>query len=112
MRGLYHRPYRTFNGGGCWTRSGSMLMRTLFRLRFRVSAIEEKGYDLFEWFFADVNGAMDPIGRLNPIHFTRGDLPGMRFAPIAKLYLQQITAQHDGDAMKGVVMPGRGFSRS
>jgi hypothetical protein len=60
MRGLYHRPYRTFNGGGCWTRSGSMLMRTLFRLRFRVSAIEEKGYDLFEWFFVDINGAMDP----------------------------------------------------
>ncbi len=52
------------------------LIRTLFRLRFRVSAIEEKGYDLFEWFLADVNGAVDPIGRLNPIHFT-----GVTFQP-------------------------------
>ncbi len=36
----------------------------------------------------------------------------MRFAPIAKLYLQRIAAQYDGDAIKGVVMPGRGFARS
>jgi hypothetical protein len=82
----------------------------IFRLWIGVVAIEKKCDDLFEDFFADVHGAMHSIARLDPIDLADFELPRHRCGAIAKFDMQQVSAQHYCYAMKGVVVPRRGFS--
>ena len=87
------------------------LLRLILGLRIRVVTIEKECNDLFKNFFADVDCAMHPVAGLNPIDFADYHFPRHRLSAIAKLDMQQITAQNHGHSMIGVVMPGRGFSR-
>jgi hypothetical protein len=57
------------------TRDCVVLLRAVLRLRYRVRAIKEESYHLFEYFFPDVDGTVDAIARLRPIHFAHSDVP-------------------------------------
>src|SRR5208283_4779524 len=82
-----------------------------FLLRFCVRTIKEEGHDLLEYFLPDVHGAVNAIGRLDPIHFTDSDLPWHSFSAIAELDVEQVAAQDDGHTMKRVAMPGCRLAR-
>ncbi len=82
-----------------------VLLGVVLGLRHSVRAIQEKGYNLLEYFFPDVHRAVDAIARLDPIHFADGDLPRHGFPAVAKLDLQSIAAQNNGHAMKRIAMP-------
>lgn len=86
------------------------LLRVVLGLRDGVGTIEEKSDDLFEGLLADVHGAVDAIGRLDPIHFADRNVPGLRFPAIAELDAEQVAAEDHGYAMKRVAMPRRGFA--
>jgi len=79
-------------------------------LRGRVGTIEEKSYDFLKELFADVHGAVDAIGGLDPIHFANRNLPGLSFSAIAELDVEQVSAQYYGHAVKGIAVPGGGLA--
>lgn len=87
-------------------------MSVILGLGDGVGTIEEKSYDFFEWFLANVYGAVDAIGRLGPIHFPDADLPGLRFCSISEFDAEQIPAENHGHAVIRIAVPGRGFARS
>jgi hypothetical protein len=86
-------------------------MRIIFWLRLGIGTIEEKSYNLLKHFPAHIYGAVDAISRLDPIHFTHGDVPRHCLAAVAELDVEQVAAQDDGHAMKGIAMPRRRLSR-
>jgi hypothetical protein len=91
--------------------AAAKLPGAVFGLGDGVGAIEEKSDDFFEGELADVNGAVDAIGGLDPVHFTDGDVPWDGFATIAEFDVEEIAAEDHGHAVKGIVMPRRGFAR-
>jgi hypothetical protein len=76
-----------------------------------VGIVQKKRDDFFEYFFADVDGAVDAVGRLGPIHFAYGDGPRQSVAAVAKLDVKPVAAQDHGEPMKRIVMPGCCLSR-
>ncbi len=65
-----------------------VLLGLVFGLRHGVRGIQEESYNLLEYFFPHVHGAMDAIARFDPIHFADGDFPRHGGSAIAKLDLQ------------------------
>jgi hypothetical protein len=57
-------------------------------LRDSVGAVEKEGDDFLEGHVADVDGAMNTIGRLDPVHFADRNVPGERITAIAELDLE------------------------
>lgn len=85
-------------------------MLSVFGLGDGVGAIEEEGDDLLERKLADVDGAMDAVARLDPIHFADRDVPRDCFTAVAEFNVEQIAAEDDRDAMVGIVVPGCRFA--
>lgn len=83
----------------------------VFGLGDGVGAIEEEGDDFLEGDFADIDGAVDAVARLDPIHYAGHYFPREGFAAVAKFDVKQVAAEDDRDAMVGVVVPGCRFAR-
>jgi hypothetical protein len=81
------------------------LFGVVFRLRLPVRAIKEERYNFLKHFLSDVHRAVDAIGWLDPIHFAHSDLPRHGFSSVTKLDVEQVAAQDNSHAMKGIAMP-------
>jgi hypothetical protein len=82
----------------------------VFRLWLCIWPIKKERYNFLEYFFPNIHRTMYAVARLHPIHFANRDLPRDSFATVAELDVHHIPAQDYRDAMKGIVMPGRGLS--
>jgi hypothetical protein len=80
-------------------------------LRHCIGTIEEESHDFFEGYVADVHGAVDAMARLRPIHLAHRNLPRLSFSTIAKFDVEQISAQHHRDSVKGIAVPRRCLPR-
>src|SRR5437867_9842542 len=87
------------------------LSRVIFGLRLRVRVVQKKSHNFLESYLAYIHGAVNAIAWLRPIHFSGRHFRGQTFSAIAELDGQQIPAQDDGYAVKGIAVPGRCFSR-
>ena len=72
--------------------STCLLLGVVLWLRLSVRAVKEKRHDLLEWLFADVDGAVDALARLHPIHFANRHLPRLSFATVAEFDIQHVAA--------------------
>ena len=87
------------------------LLQVRFGLRVGVRTVEKKSYNFFEHFLPRVDGAVDAVARLRPVHFARRYLPRQGFLTLAELDAQLVPAQHHRDTMMRIAMPGCCFSR-
>jgi hypothetical protein len=98
---------------GCqWLVASRFVTNLILGLRLRVRAVKEKSHDLFEDFSANVDCAVDAIGRFHPIDFADSDVPLLRFFPVTELDIQQVAAHDDCHTMKRIAMPRGGLSRA
>lgn len=88
-----------------------LLIRVFLWLRDRLGVIKEESYNLLEYFFPNIYGAVDAIAGFRPIYFADSNLPRLSFSGVAELYVEEITAQDYGDPMKGIAMPGCSLPR-
>jgi hypothetical protein len=70
---------------------------------------KENGY-LFIGLFTDVDAAVDPVCWLIPIDLPGCDGEALTFTPIAIFNGYFTSLQNNGYPMKGVMMPGHGFT--
>lgn len=87
------------------------LVAIVLGLGLCVWPIEEKSHYFLERFFADIYGAVYPIGWFYPINLADNDIPRLSFLAVAEFDSQQVATQYDRDPMKRIAMPGRGFPR-
>jgi len=80
-------------------------------LRLGVRTIKKERYDLFEYFLADIDRAVDAIARFHPIYFANRNLPRQSFSAITELDIEQIPAQNHSHAVKRIMVPRCGLAR-
>jgi len=83
----------------------------LLRLGIGAWLIKKESCDFFESHLADVYSAMDPGSWFLPVHLAGRERFTMGFAAVLEFDIEKISAENDGDAMVGIGMPRRGFSR-
>ncbi len=80
-------------------------------LRDCVGTVEKEDGDLFVRLIADVDPAVRALGGLIPIHLPGCDVEALARRAIAVFDRQGSAMQHHADPVKGIAVPGHGFTR-